>query len=1070
MSEKPEGPKNNIFIPMEQEMLEHWNKNQTYAKVKKKGEGKKKFYFLDGPPYTSGRVHLGTAWNKTLKDMVLRYKRMNGLDVWDRAGYDMHGMPTAQAVQKKLNLPNKDDILKYGMDKFVKECEDFSITNMKKMNEDFKRLGVWMDFENAYYTANPKYIESCWWLIKKADENKRLYLGEKTMHWCAKCGTALAKHELEYKNVRDDSIFLKFKVLGSENEYLIIWTTTPWTIPFNLGVMVNPDLDYVKIKVNVAKEGEEEKLEQWVVAKGLVGAFMGSVVNKKYEMIEEVKGETLEGIKYRHPLHDEIPESYDELDKNHDKTFSVVLSSQFVDLSAGTGLVHMAPGCGPEDYEVGRKNNIPPFNNLNEAGEFPEDFGCFGKWKAKKDDKKFIEKFKEMGFLIESTEVEHDYAHCWRCKEPVIFRTTKQWFFKIEDMKETMRELNKDIYWNPEFAGSKSFDSWLANLRDNGITRQRFWGTPLPVWKCSKKDDEGKEVCDNYVVIGSVKELEEKVGKENVPENLHKPWIDDVKFKCDKCAAEMVREPDILDVWIDAGVDSWACLDYPHREDLMKEMYPAEFIMEGIDQIRGWFNMLFVSSMVAMEKPSYKAVYMHGFINDAQGRKMSKSEGNYILPEEVIESYGSETLRYYMIGGAKPGIDLNYNFDDMKVKFRNLGILWNLHKFMIDLKNNNNLEVGEVDKDKLGLGEKYILSKLNSTIVKVTEMYEKYLLNEIPTAIEELFLELSRTYVQMVRDKANSGSEEDKQLVLNVLFKVINETLKMLAPVCPMVTDKIYLNLKEEFNLDEESVHLIDWPKADENLIDEKIEKNIETAKDVIQAVLSAREKAKLGVRWPLKNLIFVSPEKELRDAVKEMNGMIKTQTNVKEVGIGKEYKAIKIKIKPNYKTIGVKYADDVAQIITHLVNINENTVMNKIKEKGCYEFSLSKKEFKLLKEDLIIEKVAPEGVMEGDSKKGDVYIDVTRTPELDSEGYAREIMRRIQTLRKNAGLQKNDDIKLCVFISTELLEIIEKYEDEIKDKCGVKEFYIGEEKKEFKDVLETKIKGKDIWLSLEKV
>ncbi|MFH1440161.1 MAG: class I tRNA ligase family protein, partial [Candidatus Woesearchaeota archaeon] len=479
-----DGPKNNIFIQIEEEILELWKTNDTHAKIKKKNGLGKRFYFLDGPPYTSGRVHLGTAWNKSLKDCVLRYKRMKGFNVWDRAGYDMHGMPTAQAVQKELKLANKDKILEYGMDKFVRKCEEFSLKNMKIMNEDFKRLGVWMDFENAYYTIDPKYMESCWWLIKKADENKRLYLGEKTMHWCASCGTALAKHELEYKNITDKSIFLKFKILGSENEYLIIWTTTPWTIPFNLGVMVNPELEYVKIRLNI----NEEKIEQWIIAKGLVGVFMGSVVGKKYDIVEEFKGDKLEGIKYRHPLHDMVPEVYDELDKNHDKTFSVVLSEEYVDLSAGTGLVHMAPGCGPEDYEVGHKNGIPPFNNLNEEGIFPDNMGVFARWTAKKDDKKFIEEFNKIGALIETTDVEHDYAHCWRCKEPVIFRTTKQWFFRIEDLKENMRELNKDIYWNPEFAGSKSFDSWLNNLRDNGITRQRYWGTPLPIWKCENEE------------------------------------------------------------------------------------------------------------------------------------------------------------------------------------------------------------------------------------------------------------------------------------------------------------------------------------------------------------------------------------------------------------------------------------------------------------------------------------------------------------------------------------------------------------------------------------------------------
>ncbi len=916
------------------------------------------------------------------------------------------------------------------------------------------------------------------------------------MHWCADCGTALAKHELEYKSVTDASVFLKFKVVGTPNEYLIIWTTTPWTIPFNLGVMVNPDLEYVKLKVfvgdsgnNYGKDHEKDNtgkgrkdtnkssrndnhpekdnpsdIEQWIVSKGLMGVFMGSVAGKKYEIIEEFMGDKLKGVKYRHPLHDIVPEVYDELDKNHDKTFSVVLSEEYVDLGAGTGLVHMAPGCGPEDYEIGHKNGIPPFNNLNELGVFPDNMGPFAGWTAKKDDAKFIEKFKELGILIESTEVEHDYAHCWRCHNPVIFRTTEQWFFRVEDLKENMRELNKNIKWIPEHAGSKSFDSWLANLRDNGITRQRYWGTPLPVWKCRNEN------CKHYIVIGSIKELEEKAGKDNMPENLHKPWIDGVKFPCEKCSGEMTRESDILDVWIDAGVDSWACLDYPHRTDLFNEMFPADFILEGIDQIRGWFNMLFVASMVGMGKPSYKAVYMHGFINDAQGRKMSKSLGNYILPEEVIKMYGSETLRYYMIGGTAPGVDLNYNFEDMKLKYRNLSILWNLHRFMIDLKKNNDLKIKNVDLKKCGLAERYILSKMNTTLAEVSSSFENYLLSEIPGKIEDLYLELSRTYVQLVRDKASVGSDEEKQLVLSVMYRVMFETLKMFAPVCPILTEKIYLNLKEEFGLKEESIHLYSWSTPDASMLDKEVEESMGAAKDAIQGILSAREKAQIGVRWPLKAVTLVTKDKDYRAGIKATEDLIKTHTNVKVVEVRDSFDTIKVKLKPNYKTIGTKYAQDVPIIISHLVNSNDKAILTRIEEKGCYEFKIGKKEFKLVKEDFTVEKEVPKTLMQGESNKCDVYIDTTRTTDLDAEGYAREIMRRVQALRKKAGLQKNDDIKLCVNITTELLEMIEQFEDELKAKCGVKELHIGEEQVSFAHIDDAKIKAFKVWLSLEKM
>lgn len=1114
LSKSPQSSQNQLFIQIEKDILNYWKSNKIYEKVKEKNKKGKRFYFLDGPPYTSGRVHLGTAWNKSLKDMVLRYKRMLGLNVWDRAGYDMHGMPTENAVQKELKLKNKDEILTYGMGKFVNRCKEFSINNMKLMNEDFKRLGVWMDFENAYYTIAPEYIESCWWLIKKAHENKRLYRGEKTMHWCAHCGTALAKHELEYKSVTENSIFLKFKIIGTENEYLIVWTTTPWTIPFNLGVMVNPDLEYVKVrakgkniaqdktkdkngkvKEREAKDGKETE-EIWIVAKGLAAPFMMAVCNQKLEIIEEFKGDKLEGVKYKHPFYDIVP-VYKELDEKHDKTFSVVLSEEYVDLSAGTGLVHMAPGCGPEDYEIGHRNKIPPFNNLTEHGIFPKEMNQFAGWTAKKDDKKFVDELERQGSLIAETEVTHDYAHCWRCKEPVIFRATEQWFFRTEDLKETMRELNKNIYWIPEFAGTKTFDSWLSNLRDNGITRQRYWGTPLPIWKCDNKN------CGHYVVIGSLKELEKYVGKENMPSDLHKPIIDNVTFKCEKCSGNtqtlkspktsqtskapngtMVREPDILDVWIDAGVSSWACLYYPNRQDLFKEMFPAEFILEGIDQIRGWFNLLFVASMISMEKPSYKAVYMHGFINDAQGRKMSKSLGNYILPKEVIDEYGSEIFRYYMIGGAKPGVDINYNFEDMKVKFRTIIILWNLQKFIIDLKKSSSLPSGFVlkldkktDKKKLSSAEEYILSKLNSTIKKVSELYEKYMLDEIPWKIEELYLELSRTYVQLVRDKASMGTQEEKEMVLAVMFEVLFGTIKLLAPICPMLTEKIYLNLKEEFGvqeeLTEESIHLITWPNPDESMLNTNLEANFEIGKNVIQAILSAREKSQMGVRWPLLEAVLVTTDKDTKTGIKEMEEIIKTQTNVKSILIVDKFDKIKVKIKPNYNSIKTKYKNDVPVIVAHLMQQNENSILRKL-EKGEYNYASGDKKFVLTKEDIIVEKETPKEFVESEFKNGFSYINMTRTKELEAEGYARDIMRRVQALRKKAGLEKRDFIRLCINIDTELTEMIEPFEKEIQEKCGVKEFYFGEhsgyEKKEFQHKESDKVKGKNIEISLEMV
>ena len=630
------------FNAVENEIIKYWETNKIYPKAKKKGEGKKKFYFLQGPPYTSGRLHMGHAWNNSLKDMVLRYKRMQGFDVWDRAGYDMHGLPTEHKVQAQFDLKTKEDIVNFGLDRFAKECIKFSSEKAKLMDADLWRLGIWMDYDNAYWPIKNEYIEGIWWLIKKAHEKKRLYEGLRTITWCASCGTALAKHECQYKEVEEPSIYVKFKIKNKKDEYFLIWTTTPWTITFNLAIMANPDLDYVKVK-----SGNEK----WILAKGLAGPVMQAVVGIPLEIIEEFKGSKLEGMEYVHPWEDEIKD-YKELKKNHPKVHTILMSSEYVSLDAGSGLVHCAPGCGPEDYEVGYKNNVPPYNNIDQYGIFPQGMGRFSGLKAKADDKKFIQALEEKGVLVAQVPVEHDYAHCERCHNPVVFRTTKQWFFKVEDLKEKMVKDNSKITWVPD-AGKNAFDSWLNNIRDNSITKQRFWGTPIPIWKCDK--------CSNIVVVESVDELK-KLKAKNIPESLHKPWIDETTIPC-KCGAEMHRLPDIIDVWVDAGSASWNCLYYPKRKDLFERFFPADFILEAKEQVRGWFNLLTVASMIAFDKPCFKAVYVHGMLTDVEGEKMSKSLGNVISPYELVDKHGADTLRAYLCS-ARAGEDISFSWEE----------------------------------------------------------------------------------------------------------------------------------------------------------------------------------------------------------------------------------------------------------------------------------------------------------------------------------------------------------------------------------------------------------------------
>jgi isoleucyl-tRNA synthetase len=1004
------------YKEVEESVIKSWEDNSTYPKIKKNNEGKKTFFFIQGPPYTSGRIHLGQAWNNSMKDMVLRYKRMNGFDVFDRAAYDMHGLPTERKVMELHKLKNKEEIEKFGIENFVKECVKWSVEKAKMMDADLWRLGVWMDFANASYPINTEYMEGEWFLVKEAHKKNRLYEGLRTMSWCANCQTAMAKHECEYREVKENSIFVKFPVKNKENEFLIIWTTTPWTITYNLAIMANPELDYVKAKVGK---------EVWILAKALSAPVIQHFTEYKCEIIDEFKGTQLEGLEYTHPWNEKW-EHYKEIKAKHPKTHTILMSAEYVDVSAGSGLVHCAPGCGPEDYEVGYKNNIPAFNNLREDGIFPDSMGEFKGFKAKKDDKKFIEALKRDGALIATTEVEHDYAHCQRCKEPVIFRTTKQWFFKVEDLKDRMVEANEKIYWVPETA-KNAFRSWLENLRDNSITKQRYWGTPVPIWKCP--------TCGKYEVIGSSLELKEKAG--HLPDNLHKPWIDAVEINC-ACGDMMKRVPDVLDVWIDAGTLSWNILDYPQRKDLYEKWYPADFIIEGKDQIRGWFNLLMVASFLALDRPAFRNVYMHGFVTDVEGQKMSKSLGNIISPYEVIDKYGADTFRLYAVS-TKVGDDMSFAWDEVQLRNRNLSVLWNVQNYLIELTRLHGIKPEEVNKQKLDLVEKYILSKTHSAVKKVTEQYEKYLLHEIPDTLTDLFLELSRTYIQLTRDKSNSDSDEDKKVVISTIYHSLSEIVRIMSPLCPFISEQIFLNLKEFYGQEQDSVHAIAWKPADESMIDKSLEDKFDVAKNIIQSILSAREKVQLGVRWPIGEAVITTKNEDVKNAVNTLGELIKTQTNVKKITVLENFDAVKILIKADYTKMGPAFGEKSPQIIAQMSTMSSASILSRIEKEGKYVINLGKETVDITLDHLLVKREVPDTHAEGEFRGGFVYLDLHRTPYLEAEGYARELMRRIQAARKDAKLSKPDRISLFIQTTEVMVAMLKPWNDAIKEKVGAK-------------------------------
>ncbi|USN45555.1 MAG: isoleucine--tRNA ligase [Candidatus Woesearchaeota archaeon] len=1008
------------FKQIETDILELWKNKNIYERARKKGTTP--FYFLQGPPYTSGRVHIGHAWNTTFKDMIMRYKRAQGFKVWDRAGWDMHGLPTALKVQEKLGIKNKEGIQVYGLAKFAEECLSYSTEQAREMSKLFLELGFWMDYENAYMPVTDEYIEAVWHLIKKAEEKDLLYESYRTLSWCKRCATALAKHETYYQEVEDASIFVRFP-LRDEKATLLIWTTTPWTIPFNLAVMVHPEVTYAYVTFNN---------ETLIVAEPLI-SYVETVIGDKLRVSKTVLGKDLEGKKYVHPFEKDIP-AFAEI--TAEKLHSIVLSTEYVDTSSGTGLVHCAPGCGPEDYEVGVRNDLPPFNEIDEYGVFPASMGKLLEGKtAKDDDSYFIDLLKDKDVLVARKDYLHDYAFHERCKQPVVFRRTKQWFFNIEKIKEQMLEDSKTIHWVPKKAG-ESYDLWTENLRDNTITRQRFWGTPLPIWRCDNEE------CAHTKVIGSRKELRELAGE--LPKNLHRPWIDEVVFPCDKCKGSMVRLRDVLDVWIDPGTLAYSCLYYPQREDYFAEHFPADIIIEGIEQTKLWYNMLNICSFIALGKGSFKACYSTGMLQGIDGVKMSKSLGNIISPEEVTAEHGVDAMRLYL-SSIKAGENIAFSWDELKTKQRNLNVAANIATYLRSLKEQGAKAVSLTD---LAVEDKFILSRLHSVIKEVTELYETYNFDRIGGVLEELLLSLSRDYVQAVRDRTQA--EESKDLVFSVIGKAYIDAMTMLAPIVPFLAEQIHQELREVFSLQEESIHLTSWPKADLAFVDPSLEKKFSLTSKIVTGILAARAKANIGVRWPLGKAIVVGAKNE-----DVLTDLVLVQANIKEL-VFQEKVAVRLKAAINYKALGKAFGEKTADIIG-IINNHLPEIEKLFEEQESVTFEgvdLTKDYFDITKS---VEKPLFLGEV---SEELSCYLDSTQSQDLLDEGFTREFIRRIQDERKKLGLAKVDTIKLSVAGDMQGMHI-----PDIKQKVNAVELI------ESTSLVGTafKIKGKEFTVSITK-
>ncbi len=906
-------------LEAEKQIAGFWEKDGIFKKYMENRRGCKKYYFMDGPPYATGSIHLGTALNKVLKDFFMRFFSSSGFDVSMQPGYDTHGLPIENKIEKQLGFRTKADIEQFGVGKFNAECRKFATKYIEIMNAQFKDLGVWMDWDKPYLTLDKSYIEGAWYTFKKGFENGLLYRGEYPVHVCSRCETVLAFNEIEHKEVQDNSIYVKFK-LKDRNEHLLVWTTTPWTLPANTGIMVDPEADYEAI--NLGKD-------VLIVAKELEEKIMRIGKAEHYTIERTLKGKDMVGWEYENPLKD--------LPLQKDIHGIVVASEQYVTLDDGTGLVHLAPGHGKEDYIVGVKFNLPVLSPVTMGGKFKAEAGWLEGKFVKDADKEIIEKLGELGALFAIEQTTHEYPKCWRCDSSLLFVTVPQWFFRVSAIREKLIEENRNVNWVPRFA-SDNFNSWLNSLGDWPISRQRYWGIPLPIWTCEK--------CDSIRIIGSSEELGVEIN------DLHKPYIDEVFLECG-CGNRMRRIPDVLDVWFDSGVSSWASIGFPKSREEFDKKWPADLNIEGPDQFRGWWNSQMIASVITFGQKPFKNVLLHGKSLDMKGAKMSKSKGNIITPGEVVEKYGRDALRLYFLG-LPAGEDFSFNAGQVKESLNTLNTLWNSFSFLESY-------CSRVDAPgKLEFEDLWIISRINSVLNYCYKNGSEYNVPEYVRVIREFILkDLSRWYIRLVRERTwPSYGGEDKNAAFYTMYYVFDRLIKILAPVCPFISEAIY----QAINPPKKSVHLEDWPDPDSAAIDGETERSMEGAREMVEALNSLRQENNLRLRWPLRSAAVIGMEHS-----KTAKNVIERAANVKEVLFSEHAR----------------------------------------------------------------------GAVHKDLSDGKVFLDVSMDESLIEESMIMELIRKIQTMRKEKQLDVRDNIVLFIRAGQKAEKSMKAWEDTIKKAVG---------------------------------
>ena len=1017
------------LVQREKQVEKFWKDHDIFKKSMKLREGCPSYTFYDGPPTANGKPHIGHVLTRVIKDMIPRYRTMKGYMVPRKAGWDTHGLPVELEVEKMLGLDGKEQIEQYGLEPFIEHCKE-SVWKYKGMWEDFSgTVGFWADMDNPYVTYHNDFIESEWWALKEIWNKNLLYKGFKIVPYCPRCGTPLSSHEVAqgYKAVKERSAVVRFKVVG-EDAYFLAWTTTPWTLPSNVALCVNPDETYCKVK---AADGRTYYLAEALLDKVLSG-IEREEGTPAYEVLETYKGKDLEYKEYE-PLYACAGEA---AAKQHKKGHFVTCDT-YVTMSDGTGIVHIAPAFGEDDAKVGRKYDLPFVQFVNGKGELTEETPYAGLF-VKKADPEVLKDLDAEGKLFDAPKFEHDYPFCWRCDTPLIYYARESWFIKMTAVKDDLIRNNNTINWIPETIGTGRFGAWLENVQDWGISRNRYWGTPLNIWQCDK--------CGKMHSIGSIAELKEL--SDNCPDDieLHRPYIDAVTFPCE-CGGTMKRVPEVIDCWFDSGAMPFAQHHYPfENKDLFEAQFPADFISEAVDQTRGWFYSLLAESTLLFNKAPYRNVIVLGHVQDENGQKMSKSKGNAVDPFDALQTHGADAIRWYFYSNSAPW--LPNRFYDKAVtegqrKF--LGTIWNTYAFFVLYANIDNFDATKytLEYDKLSVMDKWILSKVNSLVKSVDAYLNDYKIPETTRVLEEFVDDLSNWYVRRSRERFwAKGMEQDKINAYMTLYTSLVTLCKVAAPMIPFMTEEIYLNIVAGIDKTApESIHLCDFPVANEAYIDKELEANMDEVLRIVVVGRACRNAANIKNRQPIGKM-YVKAEAELSDFYKEI---IEDELNVKEVEFTNDVRAYSsYSFKPQLKTVGPKYGRLLGKIKQALSEVDGNTAMDELNEKGQLTFNFDGETVELTKDDLLIESAQTEGFESGNDGDITVVLDTNLTPELVEEGFMREIISKIQTMRKEAGFEVMDKITVYSDGNDKIAELISKNEDTVKNDVLATEIVTG--------------------------